>query len=127
MGSLLSLLLFLPLMGSLLILFMPRQWVDGIRRTSLAVMLLELFVSTSLLDEDFSTAGYRFVESAEWVPAFGIRYELGIDGISLWLVLLTTAMSPVALWVSWGSVSTKIKEYAVAFLMLEVGMIGAFV
>lgn len=127
MSRLLSLLLLIPLFGALVIAFMPRQWVNGIRRVSLGFMLVELFVSTWLLDGDYSTAAYQFVERAEWIPAFGIRYELGVDGISLWLLLLTTLLTPIALWVSWGSISTKIKEYAVSFLLLEVGMIGAFV
>nr|MDQ3033846.1 NADH-quinone oxidoreductase subunit M [Myxococcota bacterium] len=126
MSRLLSLLLFIPLFGALVIAFMPRQWVNGIRRISIGFMLVELFVSTWLLDADYSTAAYQFVERAEWIPAFGIRYELGVDGISLWLVLLTTLLTPIALWVSWGSITTKIKEYAVAFLLLQVGMIGAF-
>lgn len=127
MSSLLSLLLAIPLFGALVIMFIPRQWVNGIRRISLGFMLVELFVSTWLLDGDFTTSAYRFVEDREWIPTFGIRYQLGVDGISLWLILLTTLLTPIALWVSWGSIQTKIKEYAVAFLLLQVGMIGAFV
>jgi NADH-quinone oxidoreductase subunit M len=127
MSSLLSLLLAIPLFGALVIMFMPRQWVNGIRRVSIGFLLVELFVSTWILDADFTTAGYRFLEDREWIPAFGIRYQLGVDGISLWLILLTTLLTPIALWVSWGAIQTKIKEYAVAFLLLEVGMIGAFV
>lgn len=127
MSSLLSLLLAIPLFGALVIMFMPRQWVNGIRRVSIAFLLVEFFVSTWILDADFTTAGYRFLEDHEWIPAFGIRYQLGVDGISLWLILLTTLLTPIALWASWGSIQTKIKEYAVAFLFLEVGMVGAFV
>jgi NADH-quinone oxidoreductase subunit M len=127
MSRLLTLLLFVPLFGALVIMFTPRQWLNAIRRVSIGFMLIELFLSTWLLDGDYSTAAYQFVEDAEWIPAFGIRYQLGVDGISLWLVMLTTLLTPIALWVSWGSISTKIKEYAVAFLLLEVGMIGAFV
>jgi NADH-quinone oxidoreductase subunit M len=76
---------------------------------------------------DYSAAGYHFVEDAAWIEAFGIHYKLGIDGISLWLILLTTLLTPLALDVSWNSVTTKVKEYAFSFLLLQVGMIGAFV
>ncbi|MCA9609954.1 MAG: hypothetical protein KC619_30365, partial [Myxococcales bacterium] len=75
----------------------------------------------------FGTAGYRLVEDSVWIETFGIHYKLGLDGISLWLVILTTLLTPLALDVSWNSVSTKVKEFAISFLMLEVGMLGAFV
>ena len=70
--------------------------------------------------------GYQFLEDSVWVESLGIHYKLGIDGISLWLVLLTTLLSPIALYASWTSIDTKIKEYAASFLLLEVGMLGAF-
>ncbi len=75
----------------------------------------------------FATAGYRFTEDAAWIETFGIHYKLGVDGISLWLIILTTLLTPIALDVSWNSVSTKVKEFAFSFLLLQVGMIGAFV
>ena len=75
----------------------------------------------------FSTAGFRLVEDVAWIETFGIHYKLGIDGISLWLVMLTTLLTPLALDVSWNSVNMKVKEFAFSFLMLEVGMLGAFV
>ncbi len=74
----------------------------------------------------FGQAGYAFVDDAAWIPSFGIHYKLGIDGISLWLVVLTTLLTPIALDVSWNSVTTKVKEFAFAFLLLQVGMLGAF-
>ena len=110
MSRLLSLLLLIPLFGALVVAFMPRQWVNGIRRVSLGFMLVELLVSTSLLDGDYSTAAYQFVESAAWIPAFGIRYELGVDGISLWLLLLTTLLTP----------------YLSQMALLHLGYIGKF-
>ena len=127
---LVSLLLAIPFFGALAIAFMPRQWINGIRRLSIAVMLVELAVSTLLLEGDYSAAAMgamQFVEHGEWVPSLGIGYHVGVDGISLWLLLLTTALTPISLYVSWNSVDTKLKEYAFSFLMLEVGMIGAFV
>ncbi len=124
--NLLSLLLATPLLGAFVIGFMPRQWHSAIRNTSVAVMLLELFFSLALLDGTYGTGGYAFEESRPWIESAGISYHLGVDGISLWLVLLTTLLSPIALFASWTSVSTKVKEYALAFLLLEGGMLGAF-
>src|SRR4029078_11634459 len=69
---------------------------------------------------------YLFVENVPWIESFGIHYKVGVDGISLWMVLLTTLLTPIALSVSWNSVETKVKEFAFAFLLLEVGMLGAF-
>jgi NADH-quinone oxidoreductase subunit M len=126
MSRVLTLLLFIPLFGALLIAFMPRQWVNGIRRASIAVMLVELFVSTWLLDGDFSGASYQFVERVDWIPAFGIRYEVGIDGISLWLVMLTTLLTPIAFLQAWHSIEIKVKEFAILMLVLETGMLGVF-
>lgn len=125
--GLLTWLLLVPLAGAVAVLFIPRQWTAIIRRFSLAVMAVELWLSAWLFHGDYSSASYQFVESAEWIPALGIRYLVGVDGISHWLVLLTTVLTPISLYVSYGSVSTKIKEYAFSFLLLEVGMVGAFV
>ncbi len=74
----------------------------------------------------YSQAGYSFVQDVAWIPSFGIHYKVGIDGISLWLVILTTLLTPISLDASWNSVTTKVKEFAFAFLLLEVGMLGAF-
>jgi NADH-quinone oxidoreductase subunit M len=75
---------------------------------------------------DYGTGGYQFMVTVPWIESFGISYKVGIDGISLWLVILTTLLTPLALDVSWNSVNTKVKEYAFAFLLLDVGMLGAF-
>jgi NADH-quinone oxidoreductase subunit M len=80
-----------------------------------------------LILADYSDAGYHFIEHVTWVESFGISYKVGVDGLSLWLVILTTLLSPIALYASWGSVTTRIKEYAFSFLLLELGMLGAFV
>jgi NADH-quinone oxidoreductase subunit M len=125
--GLLSMLLAVPFFGALAIMFIPRQWVNTIRNFSLFVMCLELVLSSWLRQGDYSTHAMQFTENAEWVPSLGIGWRLGVDGISYWLVLLTTVLTPISLFVSWNSVSTKIKEYAFSFLLLEVGMIGAFV
>jgi len=123
---LLTALITLPLFGALVILFMPRQWVRGLRATSIGFMVLEFGLSLSLLGAEYTSAGYQFLEQAVWVEGLGISYKVGLDGISLWLVMLTTLLTPVALYSSWGSITTKVKEYALAFLLLEGAMIGTF-
>jgi NADH-quinone oxidoreductase subunit M len=127
---LLSLLVLFPLFGAFVVLFVPRQAVGTIRAASVVFMVLELVLSFWLLSPehaDYSGASYQFLEQYPWVESLGISYKVGVDGISLWLVLLTTLLTPLALYSSWLSVNTKIKEFAVAFLMLESAMIGTFV
>ncbi|MGB5809141.1 MAG: NADH-quinone oxidoreductase subunit M [Polyangiales bacterium] len=125
--GILTALLLIPLAGAFLMLAMPRRAGTAIKRAALLVMLVEFVVSLRLLGADYSTAGYRFVEQFTWIEPLGISYKLGIDGLSLWLVLLTTALTPIALYASWGGVTTRIKEYAFSFLLLELGMLGAFI
>ncbi|QQR91642.1 MAG: NADH-quinone oxidoreductase subunit M [Myxococcales bacterium] len=127
---LLSVLLALPLLGAVALLFFPRQSPGAVRVFSLALLLLEFVISVAGLLCDPKVvfgADYQLIEQIEWIPSLGIAYKLGIDGISLWLVLLTTLLTPIALYSSWSSVNTKVKEYAIAFLLLQVGMLGAFV
>ncbi len=123
---LLSWLLAIPAISAVVVLLLPRTWETGIKRFSIGAMLVELIVSLRLILADYSEAGYRFIEQMPWIESFGISYKVGVDGISLWLVILTTLLSPIALYASWGSVTSRIKEYAFSFLLLELGMLGAF-
>lgn len=125
--TVLSWLLAVPFLGALAILFMPRQSVSAVRTVSLAVMVIEFVVSLHLLTGDYTGSSYQFAAEYPLVESFGIYYRVGVDGISLWLLLLTTFMTPVALFASWTSVTTKVKEFAIFFLLLESFMIGAFV
>ncbi|MDB4990877.1 MAG: NADH-quinone oxidoreductase subunit [Myxococcaceae bacterium] len=125
--TILSWLVGLPFLGCFALLFTPRQSVKTIRALSIGVMLFEFVVSLHLLTGDYSSGTYQYVASYELVPAYGIAYTVGIDGISLWLILLTTLMTPIALYASWTSVDTKVKEFALCFMFLEVAMVGAFV
>ncbi|MDB4973245.1 MAG: NADH-ubiquinone oxidoreductase chain [Myxococcaceae bacterium] len=125
--TILSWLIGVPFLGFFALLFTPRQSVGTIRKLSIGVMLLEFVLSLHLLTGDYTSGTYQYVASYDLVPAYGIGYTVGLDGISLWLVLLTTLMTPVALYASWTSVNTKVKEFALCFLFLEVAMVGAFV
>ena len=125
-GGLLTWLILLPIIGAIVIMFWPRQSVNGIRGVSVAFMAAELVMSFWLLEADFTQRGYHFLQDVEWIESFGISYKVGVDGISLWLILLTTLLTPIALYASWLSIDTKLKEFAIAFLLLEAAMIGTF-
>src|ERR1700675_698935 len=77
-------------------------------------------------DFDRHSADFQFVEKASWIPAFGITYHMGVDGISMMFVLLSTLLTPICILSSFGAVKTRVKEYMVAFLVLETLMVGMF-
>jgi NADH-quinone oxidoreductase subunit M len=121
----------LPLAGALLVMFIPNA--DGrrdgvIRWVSLAAAVATFAVTLALwwgFDPD--SAAFQFVERVPWIPAFGIDYFIGVDGISLLLVVLTGFLTPIALLSSWGSIERKVKEFSIFMLALEAAMIGVFV
>ena len=96
--TVLSWLIAVPFLGALAVLFTPRQNVSAIRSLSFAVMVLEFVISLHVLTGDYSEGAYQFTAAYPLVESFGISYRVGIDGISLWLVLLTTFMTPLALY-----------------------------
>ena len=123
---LLTWLIVLPMLGAVAMLFWPRQSVRGIRWVSVGFMLVELALSLLLLRADYTQRGYHFLQDVAWIETFGISYKVGVDGISLWLILLTTVLTPIALFASWLSIDSKLKEFAIAFLLLEAAMVGTF-
>jgi NADH-quinone oxidoreductase subunit M len=123
---LLNLIVFLPMFGAVAVLFLPRQAPQLIRRFSMFVLALDFLASLWLLSAPM-TQGWHFQYIAEWLPSFGIRYHVAVDGISLWLVLLSTLSTPIALYVSFGSIQHRLKELCFAFLLLHAAMLGAFV
>ena len=125
-AHLLSLLLAVPFLAGVCVLFVPRQNVQTLRRVALGAMLVELVISFGLLEADYGSASYHFMERVSLVDAFGIHYLVGVDGISLWLVLLTTLIMPLATYASFTHIDTKVKEYALSLLWLECFMLGAF-
>jgi NADH-quinone oxidoreductase subunit M len=124
----LSIVTFLPLAGALLIALVPRQRLALIRGLALLTALATFAISL-LLVVDFAPAqaGFQYRESVDWIPAFGIRYTLGLDGISLALVVLTTTLTWVSILASFAPITDRVKEYMISFLILEVGMVGVFV
>ena len=123
----LSLVLWLPIAGAIVLAFFPKAATGAIKGFGLFVSLATFIVSLGILRgwQD-GVAGFQFVESAEWIPQWGIRYALGVDGISLWLVLLTTFLTPIIFLSAWNSIHKHPKEYVISFLIMETAMIGAF-
>ena len=124
---LLSAIVFLPALGALLLLFVPGTNERAIRWIALTVAVATFALSLALLGYDPGGSEFQFREDLEWISVFGMRYTLGVDGISVVLVILTTVLSVVAIRYSWEPVRTKVKAYYVTMLALMVGMLGVFV
>lgn len=124
--TLLSWLIGLPLAGAIAILFLPRQAPRLLRATTFVIMLVTMFASLPLLAVEMGRT-YHFNQDVVWIERFGIHYHVAIDGISLWLVLLTVFITPIAAYASFGSIETRVKDWCFSLLLLEAGMIGAFV
>ncbi|MBW1985745.1 MAG: NADH-quinone oxidoreductase subunit M [Deltaproteobacteria bacterium] len=123
----LSILIFFPMLGVVLITMLSRenQWV--IKWTTLVVAVLEFIFSLPLWFQfNSDTAAMQFVEKYSWFPSYGISYYIGIDGISLLLVLLTTFLTPICVMACWQDIQDKVKEFMICLLFLETGMIGVF-
>ena len=123
----LSLLLAIPVIGALLLALVPRHrssTLFGIALLAGGVNFLCSLVTFQRFDG--GNGGMQLVERVPWIPAFGIEYSVGVDGISLFLVLLTTLLMPIAILASW-SIRDRVKEYLIFMLLLETGMLGAFV
>src|SRR5713101_4560948 len=128
MIPLVSVVTFLPGAAGLALLFVPRRSVGVIRAVALVVAVVVFLLSVPLyLGFDGGRADVQFEERAPWMPALGVSYHVGVDGISLFLVLLTTLLTPLALASAWHAIEERTKEFVVAMLVLETGMLGVFV
>lgn len=123
---LLNLLIGLPLVGAAAVLFIPRQMLGLLRGFTLLILGVGFAASLWLLRVPMS-AGWHFQFTKDWLPSIGVRWHVAVDGISLWLILLTTFITPIAAFASFGSIKNRIKELCFAFLLLQGAMIGAFV
>lgn len=124
----LSLLIAFPLAAAVVTAILPRENLQLIKRWALAAVAIEFVLSLFLLanfSQDVSTM--QFVEQYAWVPQFGISYHVGVDGLSLWLVLLTTFLMLIAVPASFGEINSRVKEYFIFFMILEAAMLGVFV
>jgi NADH-quinone oxidoreductase subunit M len=124
----LTIVTFLPAAGAAVLLLLPRRRAALIRGIAFVTAMLSFIVSLPLyFGFDPRTPDYQFVEQARWIPNLGITYHVGIDGISLLLVLLTTFLSPLALLSTWRAIEHRVKEFSITMLLLETGMLGVFV
>jgi NADH-quinone oxidoreductase subunit M len=126
--SILTLITFLPAAGAALLLFMRKAGAGAARNIAMGVSLATLLLSLPLFSAfDASNPGMQFEQLVPWIPSLGVQYHVGIDGISLFLVLLTTVLTPIAILSSWNSIEKRVREYFFFMLLLETGMIGVFV
>lgn len=127
MNNILSIVLWLPLLGAVVLAFLPKKMESEIKSGGLLFAAATFFLSLNILQQfRDGDPSFQLVVSHTWIPRWGITFSLGIDGISLWLVLLTTFLTPIVLLSSWNSIHRHGKGYIISMLMLEFGMIGAF-
>jgi NADH-quinone oxidoreductase subunit M len=133
---LLSIILWLPTIGAFVLWFLPREQVSLHRQVALIVSLVAFAVSCALpfgftgtVDPTATNmmAEMKFVEQSQWIPALGIEYVIGLDGISLWMVMLTTFLMPVTILSTWGSIKEQVRFFMILLLLLETAMLGVFV
>src|SRR5438045_4948549 len=124
----LSVVLFTPLVGTLLMLFIPRENELAHKIAGNIFGVFGFLVSLPLV-RWFKPewGGFTFQETADWIPSIGAKYHLGLDGISLLLVMLTTFLGMIAILSSWSAIHQRTKEYYILLLLLQTGMIGVFV
>lgn len=128
--DILSLTVFTPLVGVLLLLWLPRRFEESSKEIALIVSLATFAVSMKLWF-DFGAApeidGFSLTRVLPWIPDFGIYYRVGIDGVSLSLILLTTFLTPLCVLCAWRDIKVRRKEFMLLLLLIEVGLNGAFV
>jgi NADH-quinone oxidoreductase subunit M len=137
--DILSLIIFTPLVGALVLLLlapllklarvdMEAERQDDLMRWGALLTAVITFVLSILLALAFDSeaTGFQFVQAVDWIGFFGIQYKVGVDGISLVLVLLTTLLTMISIVASFGPIKTRVREYMISFLVLELGMLGVF-
>jgi NADH-quinone oxidoreductase subunit M len=126
-GHLLSVLIFFPALGALALLFLRGHDHKYIRYLALTVSVAEFLLSLLLIPKvPIGATGYPLEELAKWINQPPINYHLGVDGISMFLVILTTFLTPISVLASWKSIDHRVREFFIMLLMLEVGVIGVF-
>jgi len=124
----LSILVFLPIVGIGILLILNRKHHKGLKVATLIISLVEFLFSLPLwFNFNSQTAAMQFVERREWLPTYGISYYVGIDGFSLLLIMLTTFLTPLCVLATWDDIQHRVKEFMVCLLALMSGMIGVFV
>jgi NADH-quinone oxidoreductase subunit M len=125
----LSLLVWLPMLGAVVLMCLrgaPEQVARRSRMVALVTTGAVFLLSLALWFGFMPGCGFQFVENHPWLPEFGVAYHLGVDGISVLFVLLSTALTPICILASWESIRDRVREYMIAFLVLETMMVGMF-
>ena len=130
-NHILSIILFTPLVGAILLLFVPKENKEAIRWVANIFALAGFLISLPLVPEFWALRfepGFKFIEGGpnNWIPSIGAGYVLGIDGISFLLIMLTTLLGWISILSSWTAIETRVKEYYIWFLVLQTGMLGVF-
>ena len=128
-SHILSVVLFTPLVGAIVLLLVPRDSENWHRVLGNFFGILGLVISLPLLWKfslDPAAPRFQFAESYDWIPSIGARFTLGIDGITLLLVMLTTLLGAISILSSWSAIKLRRKEYYLLFLLLQTGMLGVF-
>ncbi len=125
--NLLTLITFTPLVGAIVVLFIPKDNEKGIKWWSTIISLVPLVLSVILwFGYNQAQGGIQFEEIYEWIPSIGVQYHLGVDGLSVPLIFLTSLLTTLCLFYSSYVINVRVKEYFLLFLMLEMGMFGVF-
>jgi len=126
--NLLNAVLFLPLIGFILTLFIPKERAGAVRVFALVVSLLTFIASLGLIAPFWfrSPGAYVFETNVSWIDSPAIRYHVALDGLSLWLIILTTLLTPICVLISWRGIDRRVKEFFAFLLLLEFGLMGVF-
>ncbi len=127
-SSLLSILLAIPLIGAAVLCFIPASQTRRIKVVTFVTTMIALILSLPLyFGYDPSSSGFQFMQSALWISGLNIYYRVGIDGLSVFIVLLTTLLTTLSVLSSWTAIKDRVKEYMILMLLMETAMIGVFV
>ncbi len=125
---LLTVLIGLPIFGAIVVGALPKGEDKLVKGVGLSFAFLELLVSIPLATDFVAgQGGMQFETNIPWIETYGIRYHVGVDGFSLWIVVLTTLLTPVCIWGAWNSIKHRTREFVASMLVLEAGMLGALV
>ena len=125
--GILSLLTFFPLIGVVALLIMRKASDNALKWVAISTAIATFILSLVVLGQfETGVAGLQMVDRFDWIPAWGIEYQMGIDGVSILMVLLTTFIMMLAIPSSWNAISSQIRQYYIFMLLLEMGMLGVF-
>jgi NADH-quinone oxidoreductase subunit M len=127
LDHILTILIAIPLASIIALALFPRNARRAMYAFTFVMAILGFAASLLLLAGDYTQGQFQFIERRAWVPSFGIQYLVGVDGLSLFLVILTTFLMPVAIISSTSAIKDRVKEYLISFMLLDAAMIGAFV